>query len=429
MRILTISNSTTGPYGYGIVTKNLCRDFRDDLGHEIWNFGNQTCGDIAKDEYGTPNLPVRFNMFYVDAINDYLSSLKPDLVLTIFDIIIPDAIPVIQSIKAVGLPIISYATVNYSPAPLGLVDRAKYIDLMVAPSKWGLAELQRAGVSNATYAPHGIDPELYFHEPTLKEKTKKEFGLEGKFIYLMVQRNRHPQKNITQLFAAWQAFLAKNPELKDKVMLLCVTDIMEPQSSLAGLGVPLDQLRMLLGLQNSIMFLKQKIVGTPQKHKVIAVPETDKDGFYFNANFRLEEDEMRKIYNMADCTVSSSLGESFCLPLLESGACGTPVIAAKHTTSFELVQEPETGLLCDIIEPQLSFNFSNIFQFSVPSMIGCLEKMYHEQEFRETCKENGIKNAKNYHWKDIVKNHWKPILDHYENKMNELDYGAMRLGL
>ncbi|KKK78055.1 hypothetical protein LCGC14_2847420, partial [marine sediment metagenome] len=43
-------------------------------------------------------------------------------------------------------------------------------------------------------------------------------------------------------------------------------------------------------------------------------------------------EEMVKFYNLADCYVSSTMGESFGLPALESMACGTPCIIPNHTT-------------------------------------------------------------------------------------------------
>ena len=428
MKILTLSNSTNGPYGYSVLTKNLAREFTK-MGHEVINFGNQTLGCIVKDEYGTPNLPIRFSTWYVDALQDYLITFKPDLVISFFDVVVAEGIQIAEMIREAGIPWILHATVNYSPTPIDLVDRCKRADVVVSPSKFGLRTLNESQIQNAVYIPHGIDPEKFNYEKGLKDKMKKSFGLEDKFVFLTVQRNRYPQKNMPQLFGTFQLFLSSNPEIKEKCVLLVLTDVLEPAAGVAGGGNPLLILRQMLSLEKNVMFVNQKIVLEDKNYVVKAAPESDPDAFYANANLALDENEMRKLYNLADCLVMSSLGESFGLPIIEGQACGLPAIAPKHTTMIELIQEPETGILCDILETQICANFSNVFLFSAFSMAGAMKKMYFDNKFLKKCGKNGIKNVKNYLWKNIAQENWGEFLTHFEKISAEVNYHTGKMGL
>ncbi len=430
MKILTLSNSTYGPYGYSILTKNLLKEFKK-YGHEVINFGNQTLGTIIKDENGVPNLPIRFSTWYVDAFNDYLATFKPDLVISFFDVIVAEGVQIAEACQAFGVPYILHATVNYAPTSIDLIDRCKRADVVVSPSKFGINTLAQSDVQRITYIPHGIDPEKYYQDDKERAEMRKKFGVEDKFVFFMVQRNRHPQKNIPQFFGTFQNMLHHNPKMKGKCILIVLTDILEPSGGggSPGNGLPLELLRQLLGLQNDIMFVKQEIIKEKTDYIVKATSESTPGAFYANSNLALSEHEMRKLYNMSDCLVSSSLGESFGLPIIEGQACGLPAIAPKHTTMPELIQDPEAGLLCDILEPQVSFNFSNIFQFSVISMVGCLKKMFYDEEFRKECSKNGLKNVENYYWTDIAMKDWKPLLDQFAKAVNEVDYAKGWSGL
>ena len=163
MRILTLSNSTHSGSGYAILTKNVIVGLKK-AGHEVLNLGNQTLGTVIKDDYGVHNLPFRFSPFLVDSIDDYLVSLDPDLVLSFYDVVMPDGVRVVKSIISHGAPWVCHATVNYSPTPIDLVDRLQYADGIVSPSKFGLKTLAESQIKNATYIPHGIDPKLFFKE-------------------------------------------------------------------------------------------------------------------------------------------------------------------------------------------------------------------------------------------------------------------------
>lgn len=63
-------------------------------------------------------------------------------------------------------------------------------------------------------------------------------------------------------------------------------------------------------------------------------------------------DEQQARYGRAWATVLPSTDDSFGMALIESHACGTPIVVSTHGAPHELVEEGETGELCEPHDPQ-----------------------------------------------------------------------------
>lgn len=63
---------------------------------------------------------------------------------------------------------------------------------------------------------------------------------------------------------------------------------------------------------------------------------------------RISDDDLPACYSLADVFVLSSLHEAFGIVILESMACGTPVVVSEVGGMIDLVEEGVTGFLCPI---------------------------------------------------------------------------------
>ncbi|GAH81474.1 unnamed protein product, partial [marine sediment metagenome] len=155
-----------------------------------------------------------------------------------------------------------------------------------------------------------------------------------------------------------------------------------------------------------------------------------------NLNAGTPAEEMVRFYNIADCYISSTMGESFHLPALESMACGTPCIIPNHTTGPQLVGEPKTGLL---IEP-LKMKNKDIFGWTGPQlsdkilidpvdMADKMTKMYRDKKLREKFSKNAVNFAKKYDWEKVVIKKWIDFFEYVEGFVEPLDYKKKKLGI
>jgi len=207
--------------------------------------------------------------------------------------------------------------------------------------------------------------------------------------------------------------LENNPEAWERTILHVHAYPLEPQS------IDLFELRDRFGLTNNVRFTFVK--PTEDFEDITICNERDKQAMIHQPNFKLNEKEMCRLYNMADCLVISSSGESFCLPVIEAQACGLPCIMGDNSTGPELVGEPEAGLLCNVTQPIVNPLIADIFPVDVEDMAKCMERIYKDDELRKKLSKNALKNAENYKWERIIPI-WQGLISDIENNLY-VDYG------
>jgi glycosyltransferase involved in cell wall biosynthesis len=99
------------------------------------------------------------------------------------------------------------------------------------------------------------------------------------------------------------------------------------------------------------------------------------------------ENDMPKIYNIADVLVFPSLYEGFGLPVLEAMACGTPVITSNTTSIPEVVGD--AGIMLD---PNDIKGFEN-----------AMYEVLTNNEIRQEMREKGLKRTKMFTWERCAK--------------------------
>ena len=404
MKYLWQSTSKNISTGYGILTKNVGERLIK-KGVDLKILGMQNIGH-QKEEF---NLPMLDDVYGQDAIQFYTKLYEIDYVITILDNFVPIYHYIPNLLKTLKVGHIAHVTINSNPISPMLLDQIKGADFLVAPSKFVEKVLLDAGVDpkRIHYIPHGVDLKVFKPLPEKEmEEHKKMIGYKDKFVFLSVATNTGGEKNWPGLFYAYKMFLAQNPDAKENTILHCHTNPHFPS------GYDLELLGKRYGIADNLRFIA---------------------GVGLNAG--LPPEEMSKLYNISDCYVSPTMGESFSLPALEAMACGTPSIIPNHTTGLELVGESKTGLLIELLKMKNGQEFGvtgpTISDKWLIDPVDFAEKMtliYKDEKLREKFSKNAIKFAKGYDWKKVIPQ-WIDFFQYVENFVDPVDYAGKKLGI
>lgn len=113
----------------------------------------------------------------------------------------------------------------------------------------------------------------------------------------------------------------------------------------------------------------------------------------------IQENELRKYYSNALCFIYPSLYEGFGLPVLEAMQCGCPVITSDRSSLPEVIGD--CGIM---IDPECN-----------EDMIQAYEKMYFNNEFRESCAKKGLARTKAFSWEKCA----SEILQYISNNSSD----------
>jgi glycosyltransferase involved in cell wall biosynthesis len=96
---------------------------------------------------------------------------------------------------------------------------------------------------------------------------------------------------------------------------------------------------------------------------------------------------VRDFYTSADLYILPSFAETFGLTILESMACGTPIIASNTTSIPEVLGD--AGLLFN------PYNYRELAQ--------CIRKVLNEPDLKKDLIQRGFKRVRHYNWKNTAK--------------------------
>lgn len=99
------------------------------------------------------------------------------------------------------------------------------------------------------------------------------------------------------------------------------------------------------------------------------------------------EQDVIHLYNTAELFFYPSLHETFCFPVLEAMACGTPVVASNAYSIPEIAGD--AAILCD---PYDYDDFSN-----------AIERVLKDKKLKKEMIMKGLKNAKRFSWEKCAK--------------------------
>ena len=387
MKLLLHSNSARTLTGYGVQTALLARRLKA-AGHDVAisaYYGQQSgMGEwegipvypVGLDPYGNDILAQHANHFFGD---------DEGWIIPIMDVfgLMPGgrANPSLQ-----GFNIAAWCPVDHFPVP---PDVRKFFGaegypnaVPIAMSKFGETSLREAGL-DPLYAPLAVDTDVYRPTPVVdyagqKVEARQLLGLpDDAFVVMMNGMNKGwaiHRKGFPHAFLAFAQFAVEHPE--------AVLYMHSEPTGAAG-GINLYDLAINSGVPvHQIRFVDQYAYSVGIAPEILAAS-----------------------YTAADVLLAPSMGEGFCVPLIEAQACGTPVIVTDFSAQPELVGggwkvhgQPwwEAAQSSWMISPNIS------------EIVTALESAYDAD--RELMADLCISKAREYDADLIFETCWKPIL-------------------
>lgn len=341
MRIMIHTVPLWAPSGYGVQSRLLAHGLAS-AGHEV--IASCYGGFIREEPFeGIPVLACGGSSKGVGRIAGNYHRAKADAM-----IIVADLWPFTPA-EFEGLTVIPWIPSDCTP--LSMLDARAVAQcaevcerfLPVAMTQHGRANLEGAGI-DAPVIPHMLDP---VYKPGDRSAWRTEHSIDpDAFLVSAVGVNGdYPcRKAFPELLAAFQVFAERHEDARLYLHTLAWSGVE---------GVDLFEIMRTLGLNGKVGFPDQ----------------------YRRQADLLGADYMAGMYRASDVLSSATMGEGFGVPVIESLACGTPVIGSNASSYPELITR-KTGWLCDI---QPSWAKLHNRWWSVPlvaSLVECLEAAY-----------------------------------------------------
>ena len=385
MKILVHSNGPTVKTGYGVQVQLLVDRLVED-GHEVavsatygQPMGAGTGTWMTRSGVPVKVYPSRFLVSGDDVIMAHARQFFGDdegLIIPLLDVWS------LTNPALSEMEVAAWAPVDHHPVPnmvLQFFERSKA--RCVAMTRHGYAEFEKNGL-NPTYIPLAVDTSVYkpTHTATIdgREVTARQF-LElpdNVFVVGMVAMNKDPmdRKGWSEAFQAFSIFHHQHPR--------SVLHVHSEKSPSAG-GIDLASLALGCGIpQGAIRFTNQ---------------------YAYTIGFPAEL--MALMYTAFDVLLAPSVGEGFCVPLVEAQACGVPVIASDWTAQPELVDQ---GWL---VSGQAWWDDSNRSWYqraNVSQIVARLEQAYEAD--LEQMVAPAVEFAARYDADYVYRTYWRPFL-------------------
>jgi len=196
--------------------------------------------------------------------------------------------------------------------------------------------------------------------------------------------NHGPRKNIPALLKAFAMFVNRERISPDECILLLHTYVHKDVHNPTGYELP--YIWQYLGIEGYVKHTN------PMEYLI---------GF--------TEEEMAMLYNCADVFILPSCGEGFGIPLVESMACGLPVIGTEFSSIPEIIRG--AGLTVRVAEYicwDRTLGWAAVID--TEDLAEKHAKLYYDERLREKLGRAGIRRAKLYEWDRIVERFLKPAL-------------------
>lgn len=400
MKFVIFANSPLAPTGYGVQCAQLAVRLKRE-GHDVaiaCTWGHQ----VGVKNWETPHGPVRMypsgvlenSLDIVGAHIDHFfqGDRKAGYVIVINDVWALTAGP-FEDYK-----VLAWTPVDHFPVPEGVLRFFHKTNATpIAMSRFGERMLTEAGLA-PLYAPLTVDFKEYLPTYSLtidgeRRDARTVFGIpQEAFAVLMVAMNKDPQdrKGFNEAFRAFGAFWRKH----QNSVLVVHTD----RFGIYGSGINLHELARHCAIP---------------PHALIFT-----DAYAHRVGFSNEM--MAALYTACDVLVAPSKGEGFGVPMIESQACGTPVVASDFTAQTELVGP---GWLLDgQLEwdaPQAA-SYLKVFH---DDLLAKLEQVYASN--LPDISQQSIEFARQYDVDTVFEQFWKPILADLEPRVPIADKPMM----
>ena len=369
-RILWVSDSPGAPTGNGKITRNFIKHVGEH--YDIACLGRGYMGWPGEAEkYGCTIYPMNIGKPYPDLMKEIGRQFRPQAVISCLDMWQIDWIEYAKQSEAVTN--IGYISIYGIPVPYQWKKVVKGLDYAICYSEFGRKVLTEFMPFASLDMIHlGVDTDV-FRPLNDKDKLKKKFKLEGKFVIGCIARNQI-RKRLDKLIEGFIKFAETHPDAHLYLKTEKSTDH----------GYMLPELLEDYGITEKV---------TLAEHK-------KQNGF--------SEESLVEILNMFDVYVQTAGAEGFGMPILEAMACGTPVVAPDYSAMSELVRDvgiPLTPCFHRVVD------MASVEQVSINTdeLAGVLNNLYDNPDLRKSLGEKGRDYSLNFTW-DRFGERWLDIL-------------------
>ena len=156
--ILLFSNSVRNFYGYSVVAEKVVEYLKHH--YNVFCVGMQSIHPPYKKD-GVVHLGINSCPFGSDSLKDYLLAYDIDVLITMFDIWVPNAHYLPQTVRDTGVKWMAHVTLNTTPLNERFKEILPHAHMNIAPSDFVYSELKANGYTNTLKIPHGVDLELF----------------------------------------------------------------------------------------------------------------------------------------------------------------------------------------------------------------------------------------------------------------------------
>ena len=376
MRILYYTNPPYCNSGYGRCCRWISGFLKED-GHFVGIAPNVAYGPGMMDVSGMPLHAQGTGFTEAPTIMHY-EQYRYDVLLAQYDMwALHTLFNLVREHRVVLVP---YIPLDHDQIMPDLVQKLQVATYNIAMCKYGLNQLTRAGFKNATYIYHGVDCDTYKPIPCPeypKERLRADLHFEpDAFVIGIVKMNKGTRSALPRQLEMIKMFIDQNPDIKTRIYLHTELD--------APTGFNLTTVLKMLGLDK--------------------ITRVANDYLYFAGGY--SDIAMAKMYNACDVTMSCTLSEGFGMPIIESMACGTPVIAGNYTSMTELLQPITPELLVDPITTIWEQVPARYFLADFDKGVGALERVANTDSSKYMSRLAEYAK-KTFDWKTVIGPQWK----------------------
>lgn len=380
-----LSDSPMTVTGYSTISWNVCNRLVEQ-GHECFFIGHNYIGQPLVPGTKFPDgTELKFTVlggstkpYAQDLIQPYIQKYKPDVFVILLDTFM--CYPWLLNIDfSPAKSVFYFPSDGGGGLPLGCENILKKVNCPVAMARFGQRQVKELYGFDTKYIPHAIDIGVYHPlSKEQKEAEKAKWGLQGKFVVGVVQRNQG-RKMPDRLIKSFALFAKKCPD----AMLFLHTDPYD-------IAAPIDLIQLITRykLNNRVVFSGMKFF----------------DGFDYK--------QMNSLYNMFDVFYLTTSGEGFGIPIIEAMACGVPPVVTDYTTTQELLIEDGVCGTPVKLASELTGSW-NVERAIMNDDDGAsaLEYLYNNPKIREEYGKVGIEKVnKLYNWKTIGEE-WNKLIE------------------
>lgn len=380
LRVLWASDAPWSTSGYAVETALAARHLKDHCDLALLATFGLHGG--AQEWEGIPIFPGGADAFSNDVIGKAARAWKADIIITLKDTI------VFQPQSFAGFRWLPLTPIDHDPSSPQVIERVRQAYRPIAYAPHGFRALRAAGL-DPLYAPHAFDSKVYY--PVDKGEARASLNIDPSLFIVgtcAVNRGGLPSRKAwVENLQAFARFAAIKPEARYFVHTDLADDGYEA-------GVPLRPLMASMGILDKVMFCDQ------ERYRYGGFPP----------------EYMRAYYNSLDVLNAVSLGEGFGIPVLESQACGVPVIVGDWCAHEDLcfagwkVGKHEAHHFFDA---QQGWVFIPRPEAITRAMEGAwYAKASHERETMGTFARDG---AAPYAIDHVIKAFWLPLLAEIES--------------